>query len=132
MIIIITVIINIVIISFQGYITSDCGAVDDVEDNHHYTSTPEVGHAASMTTLMLMLMTVTVIIFSSIMIGIIFFIIIIMVMMVPEASFPHVAGDMRGGGDRGHGPRLRELLPDPHDERLPIGRRHRAGEAYSF
>jgi hypothetical protein len=29
---------------FQGYITSDCGAVDDVEDNHHYTSTPEVGH----------------------------------------------------------------------------------------
>eukprot|EP01084_Bolivina_argentea_P283732 486023_1 len=25
---------------FQGYITSDCGAVNDVENNHHYTKTP--------------------------------------------------------------------------------------------
>lgn len=23
---------------FQGYITSDCGAVDDVQNSHHYTS----------------------------------------------------------------------------------------------
>lgn len=26
---------------FQGYITSDCGAVDNVLNTHHYTKTPE-------------------------------------------------------------------------------------------
>ena len=31
--------------SFDGYITSDCGAEEDVFSNHHFTKTPEV-HAS--------------------------------------------------------------------------------------
>lgn len=31
---------------FDGYITSDCGAVSDVFNNHHYTVTPEETVAA--------------------------------------------------------------------------------------
>ncbi len=27
--------------NFDGYITSDCGAVNNVYDSHHFTSTPE-------------------------------------------------------------------------------------------
>ena len=32
--------------SFDGYITSDCGADNDVFFNHHYTKTPEESVAA--------------------------------------------------------------------------------------
>jgi beta-glucosidase len=33
---------------FQGYVVSDCGAVEDISLHHHFTQTPEQGAAAAM------------------------------------------------------------------------------------
>jgi beta-glucosidase len=33
---------------FRGYIVSDCGAINDISANHHFTRTPEAGAAAAL------------------------------------------------------------------------------------